>query len=111
MDKLTSFVQKTRYLWYAAITLALAIGFDFKTPKRQFTELRLETSELRTSVQALRAHNDSLRATELFYLYGLTYTSCQLLGRERWSDSPLPCRQLIDDKVFPVGGLVVPMRP
>lgn len=105
MDKWIANAQKLRYLWYLLLGLAVAAGFDFRTPKKQFAELRTDAAKMQSDLDSLEAEADDLRRVELFYLYGLTATSCQLLGRDRWADSPLPCRQIVDDKIMPLKNL------
>jgi hypothetical protein len=101
LQRIVPVLRNFRYVLYGLLAIAVAAGFDFSTPRAQCAALRAADDTLRTSMDSLERAAQHRTQIELYYLYGLTHTSCQLLGRSRWPDSPLPCQDIVDNKRFP----------
>lgn len=89
------FLERWRWVVWLLFTLAVAIGFDFKTPRAHFAELEAVDHTL-----ALRA--DSLEAGQRRverYLRALSVAQCIDRPRREWQMMGLPCDELLQGGV------------
>jgi len=100
-EQINAWVARYKVLIWLIAALALAFGFDFKTPATHFRTIETSLAELHQTDTVLARRidaGDSTRAEMTFYLRALMIAQCidrpikqtQLMG--------LPCGELLNPK-------------